>query len=811
MPFITPTVRHQPVYTWLWNGVITKDGIKNRIDDMYASGIRAFYIIAEPRCFRPTMRATSLAPSYLTEDYLALLRYAHLYAKDKGMHTWLYNEGGFPSGMAAGKVAETNPDLHKKGIRRIELHLRPRQIYHPKDNTVAAFRSETGERIRDGFCSDTPAVIAEYRCEDTRRHGDNILCSDIADKRTAELFLTLTHEKIDRALPGVMGNDVVYMFDDESQMGTWTPALPRVFRETYGYEIEDYMPYLFGGKPYDTEASVNARIDYEMLCGSLVTEHYFRTMQTWLHEHGMQSVGHLDLDHLSDGFVKKHYGNVMHMLRAFDVPGIDVIWSQISYPDANGRCMYEGCAFYPRIASSAARQNGTDIALSESFAVYGAHVTPDEMRFAVGYQAVRGISSFNFMVMSYDKEDTLPLQYRPNFIPEYPGMTMLSEINTYTARLCAVLQSGRAHIETALYDPIRTLNALAADPKAAAEAKAEFERLGDLLEAAGVSFDIIDEEFVRSAVIKDGCLCGEHVCYRHIFTADGKYEPRDVTDILQTLDHTIVPDAKALPPTVRVRRIDRSENNETLWLFFNEGADACTFCPVMDDSRRPYRLSPDDGCLYHTASQTCSGETTLSLSLERGECAMIVFSDAEYAAVTMPKTGDGIALSDFSVRTVREVYLDGDGLRSYTPDADDIPCQLVPWEQSFSGEMLYRTVIPAEMPHGAVLDLGEVRYAARLSVNGVTVAEKTYPPYRVLLPALTAGDILTILVANTAANACSHTDFFDRNAPAWVGSYHAAMKVREEKMPGGGLLGPVMLYPVTEHKERETICESCMD
>jgi len=59
-----------PAYTWLWNGRITKQEIKRQIDEMYASGIRAFYVIGEPETFRPQSRRTHLYPEYLSDEYL---------------------------------------------------------------------------------------------------------------------------------------------------------------------------------------------------------------------------------------------------------------------------------------------------------------------------------------------------------------------------------------------------------------------------------------------------------------------------------------------------------------------------------------------------------------------------------------------------------------------------------------------------------------------------------------------------------------------------------------------------------------------
>ena len=93
-------VEYQPAYAWNWNGHITRDGIKKQIDDMYDSGIKAFYVIANPKNFRPTFQVTNLSPEYMSDEYLDLIYYSFEYATEKGMYTWLYNEGGFPSGRS---------------------------------------------------------------------------------------------------------------------------------------------------------------------------------------------------------------------------------------------------------------------------------------------------------------------------------------------------------------------------------------------------------------------------------------------------------------------------------------------------------------------------------------------------------------------------------------------------------------------------------------------------------------------------------------------------------------------------------------
>ena len=102
---------------------------------MYESGIRAFYILGEPENFRPHARRTHLSPRYLSEEYIDLVYYAFERAEARGMYTWLYNEGGFPSGMACGKIRQEHPELAMKLIFKRDITLEakkePGGLYGP--------------------------------------------------------------------------------------------------------------------------------------------------------------------------------------------------------------------------------------------------------------------------------------------------------------------------------------------------------------------------------------------------------------------------------------------------------------------------------------------------------------------------------------------------------------------------------------------------------------------------------------------------------------------------------------------------------
>ena len=85
------------------------------------------------------------------------------------------------------------------------------------------------------------------------------------------------------------------------------------------------------------------------------------------------------------------------------------------------------------------------------------------------------------------------------------------------------------------------------------------------------------------------------------------------------------------------------------------------------------------------------------------------------------------------------------------------------------------------------LDLGEVCGAARIFLNGKKICEAVMPPYIAKLGAVGCGDKLKIVLANTIANACNSTDYFDANDIRDVGCYHERMKLAEEKTEQSGI------------------------
>ena len=74
--FATPDASYSPVYVWVWNDICSCHIIDQQLAEMQNLGIRAFYILPEPKGFRPDSMPTNLEPDYLTDEFFELCAYA---------------------------------------------------------------------------------------------------------------------------------------------------------------------------------------------------------------------------------------------------------------------------------------------------------------------------------------------------------------------------------------------------------------------------------------------------------------------------------------------------------------------------------------------------------------------------------------------------------------------------------------------------------------------------------------------------------------------------------------------------------------
>lgn len=803
--FDVPDVSFAPVYVWVWNDICTKEIIDTQLNEMLNLGIRAFYILPEPKNFRPDSMPTNLEPDYLSPDFFELCAYAVKKGKEMGMHCWIYDEGGWPSGGACGKVLEHHPEFARRTLDAYERAFCAGDVYKKTPDIIAAFLND-GEIIEDGYVFSENAVVSEYIEEKT-------ICGktdypDLLNKEATEYFIEITHNKYASSIKDSVGDSVFAVFTDEPKApaGAFNKALTEKYEAVYNESVVPYLP-LIAEKVTVTEENVHILHRWYDLCSQMFCENFLLACKKWANEHSMAFTGHMDMDHNPLGCINGGGNfNLMRALRCFDIPGIDVIRRQI-YPEGRLKEKDEFNAyngFFPRYASSAAAHIGTKAAMSEIFGVTGTAVPYDIMRFIIGYQAVRGINIFNLFNFPLGRKGQLLAQELPVFTENQPYYKFLASFNRYIERLSYVSSLGKRVCETGLYYPVSDFQG-GLNAGAAADA---FDTLGRALEDMMVDFDVVDDDVIQNSDgIDSGYIIIGNAAYRHIIIPDGAFVPKSTQQVLDRFKKgggRVSNTLTQAKPVIRVegdglRAMHRKADNAQILCLFREKGK-CDGYKIHLPSSKGYLLDLESGKLK--LLQAKNGVLKLNISV--GETAVILLTDEKFDADTPCKYTNKFDISrNFTFRKATELILSEDGFENIDHNCNATAVTLGNWSDltgiGYSGSGIYEATftLPAEsVGKTGELDLGEVRFAAEVFINGCNLSAALMPPYKVKIPAdvLKQENTIKITVTNTSANLYAHTDFFDKWSVKELSPYFDDELAYSNEFLSGGLFGPVMLY-----------------
>src|SRR5712691_10073533 len=491
--FRQPRVDFYPSVFWNWNDKMDQSRIREQLEDMHAHKLFTVCIMPMPRDFRPDSTGNHLDVDYLSDEYFSRYRFAMDEVKRLGMKNWLYDEGGWPSGSATGRVVKSDPNF---GAQTLVLERRPLAAGEKAatpPGAVAAF-VENGKTL----------VVCRIRRSDSQ--------PDRLNPAATQRFIELTHEGYRRFMPQYLGSLVPWAFIDKPSVtyfvpGTqmpWTAALPEIFRRKKGYDLIDTLPLLLSNPPPQTSEAKQARIDFFDVWSELFQQAYLVPIRDWCRKYGLLSGGHFGGEDETMGSARYGYGHILRAMRGMDLPGVDTIWRQLFPGQRNHH--------FPRYAGSVARQDGRRLALTESFAVYGNGLSLAEMKWLVDYQYVRGC---NMVVMGNypaGSSGNLMSGERPHFAPINPLWQHQPIFQAYTARLGYVMSLGSGAADTALYFPVRDFWAAApapSTPEAQANDDAALE-----LESHQVDFDFVDDDLLRPDMVSGGDLHAGKMSYR---------------------------------------------------------------------------------------------------------------------------------------------------------------------------------------------------------------------------------------------------------------------------------------------------------
>lgn len=807
--FKAPEMAYASIYGWFWNGPVSKEKTEEQILEMKRLGIRAFYIVAQPKVFRPASIPTRLEPEYLSEEFFEHIKFAIEKARELGMECWIYDEGGWPSGGVCGKLLYEHPECGKRSLGRREVTLKYGEVYKRSSPDVAASFVNDDIMINDGYVAAKDVVIDEYFSEDISWKNPGIPdYPDLTRADSTEHFINMTHEKYKKHLGEYFGNSLTAVFTDEpcAPVLAFNSDLVRLYEEEWGESVLPHLPALHN-RVKATGKDITVRRRWYDLVSREFCKNFLKKCKSWSNENKLEFTGHLDCDNTLKGCMDGRNYQIMRGLRCFDIPGVDVIWRQI-FPGEkkdyflNGEyiCTFSENKFFPRYASSAARQIGEDVSMTESFGVYGNGLTYEQMRYVIGFQTIRGINKFNPLLVSYDRCGHLMTGELPSFEEKQASHAYLGEFNRYMERLSYVLTRGKRECSVALYYPVNDIWA----GESIAQISEEYDSLGFSMERRGIDFDIVDDDVIVSTPdIDRGIISMGKAEYSEIAIPKSAYIPEKTKEMLDRFvkgGGKIHYSAEEISPTVEV--FSSGGNILVMKRELDDGRMICLF----NQSEKADTVSVEVGKSCGYVIDITNGEILklveedgfCNLNLLSGETVAIYLTDRKLEAKENSEYSDSMLLFNFDIKRVKSFVIGDMDSESIDINEEYIKAELGDWSDrfgaDFSGSCIYKTEFQG-FDTNVLLELGDVKYVAEPILNGKSLGVKVMPPYNFEIPKklMKEKNVLEIRVTNTPGNQHHYTKSFDKWRPWQLSPYKTRQDIFDTDTLPSGLFGPVKI------------------
>ncbi len=435
-----------------------------------------------------------------SEAHWAALVRAVESCRQLGMAVWIYDEDGYPSAAAGGRVLEKNRAFEAQVLafdrnRPDPFFLRPAyEFTHAANNYYAS-----------------------------RRYPN------LMDAAAMKCFIEVTHDEYRRRIGGHLGATVKAFFTDEPSLMAvhlgqlpesvrkkvrvadavddkaailptvpWCADLPDQYRKRHDEDLMAVRKSLFEGT---SEADRAVRRRFWALVGDLVAERFFGQIQDWCRANKVASSGHC----LWEENVLHHvplYGNLFKSLLRMDIPGLDLLTSDPMAAVGDGWVT-------AGLPASAAIFNGGRRVMTEvsDFAQTMGGKGPaslEMMQAAAAWQAALGVTEFTSYYGTLGQILSNP-PAEASVGPEY---------GRYVGRLNAVLREARLEPDVLLYYPIHDLwseylpvadrLSLENQSPRARQLVRSFLGMGRKLTAGQFSLAVADPEVLARAEVREG-------------------------------------------------------------------------------------------------------------------------------------------------------------------------------------------------------------------------------------------------------------------------------------------------------------------
>lgn len=295
--FRDPPDQYKPMPLWFINGEFTTEGIHRQMKDAKKAGFTG--VSPLPR--------VDVQPSFLSDAYFERYRDILDTAQELGMEVILYDDAGFPSGMAGGKMEALYPEHTRKRLDLVEKRVQGRMRYRdllPRGVLMSAVAMDTETLKRVDLRPFIKGTELEWQApsgswkvmysvmvpEGTHK---TYLQTDYMDPVAVEHLLSLTYDEFARRFGHRFGQTIKTVFFDDIGFWRyprgWTGRFNEKFQELHGYDPAPFYPALWYDIGPDTEAIRHAFFHTR---AELLAEGFPRLVAAWAKRHGLQDTGH---------------------------------------------------------------------------------------------------------------------------------------------------------------------------------------------------------------------------------------------------------------------------------------------------------------------------------------------------------------------------------------------------------------------------------------------------------------------------------------------------------------------------------------
>lgn len=352
-----PPVELRPVPFWSWNDRLDPTEVTRQIEEMHRAGIGGYFMHARG----------GLETEYLGDEWFDCISAGVEAGRRLGMQPWLYDEEGWPSGFAGGKVTALGDRYHARGLYCQAVDGPGAQC----ENLLGIY----GE-TEHGFEPCHPGQL--YQSYLAIGHTPCPYYIDVLSHEAVAAFIQATHEKYYRRYGDDFGKAMMGFFTDEPPITagvTWSYTLPDAFLARFGYNLLERLPALFR----ETPGHEQVRCDFWTLVNDLFATHFMKQIYDWCDGHGCQLTGHVMMEENLYSQMNGTAGS-MACYEHMHVPGVDWLRRSMGNP------------VMAKQVGSVAEQLGKKRVLTETYALAGWDLRPEEMRWMAAWQYVNGVN-----------------------------------------------------------------------------------------------------------------------------------------------------------------------------------------------------------------------------------------------------------------------------------------------------------------------------------------------------------------------------------------------------------------------------------